>query len=73
MILTTLLYLLQESFVARLVNQTLRHILPTARREKLTPDEAVLVFMQFSVIQTMVEYSPQIAAFIRNNFYEEFK
>ena len=63
----------QEGFIARLVNQTLRHILPTARREQLTPQEAVLVFVQFSVIQTLIEYSPQITAFVRNNFYEEFK
>ncbi len=66
-------FCLQENFVTRLVNETLRRILPALRREELTPEESVLVFVQFSVIQTLVEYSPDVKSFVRNNFYEEFK
>lgn len=63
----------QEEFVRGLVNATLHQMLPTLRREELSPDDAVLLFMQLSVIQTLLEYSPTCSDFIRNNFYEEFK
>ncbi len=62
-----------EHFLERLVNETFRHILPTAQSDELTPEQSILVFQQFSVLQTFIEYSPRMTKFIRNNFYEEFK
>ncbi|KAI0211627.1 hypothetical protein LSAT2_003534 [Lamellibrachia satsuma] len=61
-----------EKFVEKLISHAIRLISPS-RYEKLQPAEAVLIFKQFHVLLTLVNYSPHIITFIRNNFYEEFK
>lgn len=61
-----------EKFVEKLISHAIRLISPS-RYEELQPAEAVLIFKQFHVLQTLVVYSAHIVTFIRNNFYEEFK
>ncbi|XP_033746144.1 uncharacterized protein C12orf56-like isoform X5 [Pecten maximus] len=61
-----------EKFVDRVIQQMLK-LLGPGRREPLNPSEGVLLYTQFSVLQTFLQYSPRIAAFIRSNYMEEFK
>ncbi|OWF37764.1 uncharacterized protein C12orf56-like isoform X2 [Mizuhopecten yessoensis] len=61
-----------EKFVDRVIQQMLK-LLGPGRREVLNPVEGVLLYTQFSVIQTFLQYSPRLAAFIRSNYMEEFK
>jgi len=62
----------QERFVEKLISHAIRLISPS-RFEELQPAEAVLIYKQFHVLRTLVDYSAHIVTFIRNNFYEEFK
>ena len=62
----------QEPFVEIVINQMMKFIGPT-RRDSLMPHEAVTLYVQFSVLQTFLHYSPKISAFIRNHYLEEFK
>nr|XP_022300276.1 uncharacterized protein C12orf56-like isoform X4 [Crassostrea virginica] len=61
-----------EPFVEIVINQMMKFIGPT-RRDSLMPHEAVTLYVQFSVLQTFLHYSPKISAFIRNHYLEEFK
>lgn len=61
-----------EKFVDCVIQQMMK-LLGPARRDPLNPTEGVLLYTQFSVLQTFLQYSPRIAAFIRNNYLEEFK
>ncbi|KAK3101590.1 hypothetical protein FSP39_004688 [Pinctada imbricata] len=61
-----------EPFVEKVLTSLLKFIGPT-QTEPLTPKEAVLLYTQFSVLQIFLQYSPRMAAFIRNNYLEEFK
>ncbi|KAK2165460.1 hypothetical protein NP493_1364g00030 [Ridgeia piscesae] len=61
-----------ERFVEKLISHAIRLISPS-RFEELQPAEAVLIYKQFHVLRTLVDYSAHIVTFIRNNFYEEFK
>ncbi|XP_069100959.1 uncharacterized protein C12orf56-like [Argopecten irradians] len=61
-----------EKFVDRVIQQMLK-LLGPSRRDPLDPAEGVLLYTQFSVLQTFLQYSPRIAAFIRSNYMEEFK
>ncbi|XP_048740805.2 uncharacterized protein C12orf56 homolog isoform X5 [Ostrea edulis] len=61
-----------EAFVENIIDQMMKFIGPT-RKEALMPQEAVTLYVQFSVLQTFLHYSPKISAFIRNHYLEEFK
>ncbi|XP_013379999.1 uncharacterized protein C12orf56 isoform X2 [Lingula anatina] len=61
-----------EKFIERVTTSALHYIAPSKRVE-LTPQEAVLVFQQFYVLQTFIKYNEPIATYIRNNYTEEFK
>jgi hypothetical protein len=58
--------------VEKTINIMMKMIRPP-RTEMLTPSEAVLLFSIFSVLQTLLEYSPKIANYIKSNYHEEFK
>ncbi|XP_003726460.2 uncharacterized protein C12orf56 [Strongylocentrotus purpuratus] len=59
-------------FVTRVLAQAMKLLMPS-RHEMLTPSDAVLLFQQFFVIQTLLEYSPQVSVYVRNNYNEEFR
>lgn len=61
-----------EGFVENVIDQMMKFIGPT-RKDALMPQEAVTLYVQFSVLQTFLHYSPKISAFIRNHYLEEFK
>ena len=39
----------------------------------LEPEEVILVFHQFFILDTLTYYSDSILAFLQDNYYEEFK
>ncbi|XP_038071062.1 uncharacterized protein C12orf56-like [Patiria miniata] len=59
-------------FVERLISRAMRLLMPSSS-EMLTPVQAVLLFQQFFVLQTLIQYSSAIAAHVRNNYTEEFR
>ncbi|XP_022081027.1 uncharacterized protein C12orf56 homolog isoform X2 [Acanthaster planci] len=59
-------------FVERLISRAMRMLMPSSS-EVLTPSQAVLLFQQFFVLQTLIQYSSSIAAHVRNNYTEEFR
>lgn len=61
-----------EGFVENVIDQMMKFIGPT-RKDALMPQEAVTLYVQFSVLQTFLHYSPKISAFIRSHYLEEFK
>lgn len=61
-----------EVFVEKTINIMMKMIRPP-RTEVLTPSEAVLLYSIFSVLLTLLEYSPKIANYIKSNYHEEFK
>lgn len=60
------------NFVERLLAQAMKLLLPS-RDETLTPVEAVLLFQQFSVLQTLLQNSCVISVHVRDNYTEEFR
>ncbi|XP_033121696.1 uncharacterized protein C12orf56-like isoform X2 [Anneissia japonica] len=61
-----------EKFVERLLAQAMKLLLPS-KDSVISPDDAVLLFQQFFVLQTFIEYSSSITSYIRNNYMEEFR
>ncbi|XP_061178935.1 uncharacterized protein C12orf56-like isoform X2 [Saccostrea echinata] len=61
-----------EAFVENVIDQMMKFIGPS-RKDALMPQEAVTLYVQFSVLQTFLHYSPKISAFIRSHYLEEFK
>ncbi|XP_071960599.1 uncharacterized protein C12orf56-like [Antedon mediterranea] len=61
-----------EKFVERLLAQAMKLLLPS-KDSVISPDDAVLLFQQFFVLQTLIEYSSSIISHIRNNYMEEFR
>lgn len=59
-------------FVTRVLAQAMKLLMPS-RHETLTANDAVLLFQLFFVLQTLLEYSPQVSAYVRNNYNEEFR
>ncbi|XP_033642541.1 uncharacterized protein C12orf56 homolog [Asterias rubens] len=59
-------------FVERLISRAMRFLMPSST-ETLTPVQAVLLFQQFFVLQTLIQYSSPIAAHVRSNYTEEFR
>ncbi|XP_062620239.1 uncharacterized protein C12orf56-like isoform X2 [Saccostrea cucullata] len=61
-----------EAFVENVIDQMMKFIGPS-RKDALMPQEAVTLYVQFSVLQTFLHYSPKISGFIRSHYLEEFK
>ncbi|XP_041379552.1 uncharacterized protein C12orf56-like [Gigantopelta aegis] len=61
-----------EKFVERVINQMMELLSPS-KLDTLVPEEAVMLYQQFSIISSFLDYSPRITNFIRNNYEEEFK
>uniref|UniRef100_A0A8W8LPT6 Uncharacterized protein n=1 Tax=Magallana gigas TaxID=29159 RepID=A0A8W8LPT6_MAGGI len=61
-----------EGFVENVIDQMMKFI-GTTRKDALMPQEAVTLYVHFSVLQTFLHYSPKISAFIRSHYLEEFK
>lgn len=61
-----------EQFVDRVIQQMMKLISPS-RSKELSPEEALVLYHQFSVLETFLQYSPRIKVFIRSNYSEEFK
>ncbi|XP_071486660.1 uncharacterized protein C12orf56-like [Diadema antillarum] len=60
------------NYVERVLAQAMKLLMPS-RHEKLTPSDAVLLFQQFFVLQTLLEYSSSVSAHVRTNYNEEFR
>ena len=63
---------LQEKFVERVIAQMMELLSP-ARLDSLAPGEAVMLYQQFSIVSSFLDYSPRVTNFIRSNYEEEFK
>ncbi|KAL4225887.1 hypothetical protein ACF0H5_013875 [Mactra antiquata] len=61
-----------EKFVARLVKMILTMISPSSA-DKLSPNDAVLLYQKFFILETFLQYSPKIKTFICHTYTEEFK
>ncbi|XP_052061906.1 uncharacterized protein C12orf56-like isoform X1 [Mytilus californianus] len=61
-----------ELFVEKTIDIMMKMIRPP-RTDVLSPSEAVLLYSIFSVLQTLLEYSPKIANYIKSHYHEEFK
>lgn len=61
-----------ELFVEKTIDIMMKMIRPP-RTDVLSPSEAVLLYSIFSVLQTLLEYSPKIASYIKSHYHEEFK
>ncbi|XP_060581640.1 uncharacterized protein C12orf56-like [Ruditapes philippinarum] len=61
-----------EKFVARTIDMVLEMISPSSS-EKLSPTEAVLLYQQFFILETFLQYSPKVKTFICSTYTEEFK
>lgn len=59
-------------FTEKLIHQSLSLMQPS-RGIVLSPLEAVLVFQQFTVLQTLINHSKHFAAHVRSRYREEFK
>lgn len=61
-----------EKFVVQLISMVLKMISPSSM-DKLTPEEAVLLYQEFSILETFLKYSPRLRTFICTKYSEEFK
>lgn len=61
-----------EKFVARLIDMVLAMISPSSA-EKLSPNDAVILYQQFFILETFLQYSPKVKTFICSTYTEEFK
>ncbi|XP_074644696.1 uncharacterized protein C12orf56-like isoform X2 [Tubulanus polymorphus] len=61
-----------NEFLKPMLSQAIKLLSPSQDIE-LKPFDAVLVYHQFFILQTFIEYRPQVMHFIKQNFFEEFK
>ncbi|KAG8514178.1 putative protein C12orf56 [Galemys pyrenaicus] len=59
------------SFVASIVKQMVKGL--SASFELLSPGQAVLLYQQFYILKSCLQYSKTLAEYIRNDYTEEFR
>ena len=64
--------LLQAVFVEQVFRQSMLLISPSCR-EKLSPKEAVYLYQELYVLQTLLDYNRDVLNLLRSKFMEEFK
>lgn len=61
-----------EKFVTRVTDMVLKTVSPTST-ERLSPNDAVLLYQQFFILDTFLQYSPKMKTVICSTYSEEFK
>ncbi|XP_015423237.1 PREDICTED: uncharacterized protein C12orf56 homolog [Myotis davidii] len=59
------------TFVASIVKQLVKGL--SASLQLLSPSQAVLLYQQFYILKSCLQYSKTLAEYIRNNYREEFR
>ncbi|KAI4546417.1 hypothetical protein MG293_002972, partial [Ovis ammon polii] len=59
------------TFVASIVKQVVKGL--SASFQLLSPGQAVLLYQQFYILKSCLQYSKTLAEYIRNNYREEFR
>lgn len=59
------------TFVASIVKQVVKGL--SASFQLLSPSQAVLLYQQFYILKSFLQYSKTLAEYIRNNYREEFR
>ncbi|XP_029809196.1 uncharacterized protein C12orf56 homolog isoform X1 [Suricata suricatta] len=58
------------TFVASIVEQVVKGL--AASFQLLSPSQAILLYQQFYILRSCLQYSPTLAEYIRNDYREEF-
>uniref|UniRef100_A0A673VMW9 Chromosome 12 open reading frame 56 n=1 Tax=Suricata suricatta TaxID=37032 RepID=A0A673VMW9_SURSU len=59
------------TFVASIVEQVVKGL--AASFQLLSPSQAILLYQQFYILRSCLQYSPTLAEYIRNDYREEFR